>query len=516
LPPRLIYIVLSIALGVACFAMMEYYVGLEIWRLFCIFLLAGSGAWLRRLLRTLRLWLPFAAAPAGFLVWRLFFFSGARQATDVGIQLGQLLKSPFLTGSWWLMRWFGGAFNSLVSAWVVPAYTLVPALRLKDLLLAVALMLATCTLAWLGLRWFGANLGSGRDPGDGADADWRWPALFGGVLVVFVCTLPIIAANRSIDFDVSRYMLPGSAGAAMAAIAGLYFLSSARLREALFVLLIGLSSLTHQANSINLVHETESMHDFWWQVSWRAPQIAPGTLLVVHYPLTQVYEDYAVWGPANLIYYPEKQTVSPIEIQLTGIVLNSENVSRIMAGVGEAGYLRRGNHSQSNFGSVLVISQPSLASCAHFIDGSQPVYPVTEDPAIMLVGSRSSLDRVTVEGRSPVPPPAAFGGQPPLTWCYFYEKASLAAQQQDWQTAVILGDQAAEQGYRPNDRTEWMPFLQAYVALGMQDRLQPYISIMSESVPIRVQTCNVLLQTARTYSPAGTVMVEYLQESMCH
>ena len=41
-----------------------------------------------------------------------------------------------------------------------------------------------------------------------------------------------------------------------------------------------------------------------------------------------------------------------------------------------------------------------------------------------------------------VPPLTQFGKEPAHGWCYYFEKADLARQQQDWQQVAALGDQA--------------------------------------------------------------------------
>ena len=46
----------------------------------------------------------------------------------------------------------------------------------------------------------------------------------------------------------------------------------------------------------------------------------------------------------------------------------------------------------------------------------------------------------------PAPP---FATEPGHTWCYFYEKAELARQIQDWDQIVALGSEAAEKELRP-------------------------------------------------------------------
>ena len=64
------------------------------------------------------------------------------------------------------------------------------------------------------------------------------------------------------------------------------------------------------------------------------------------------------------------------------------------------------------------------------------------------------------------PPPELFGNEPPHNWCYYYEKAELARQNEDWAGIVDLGAQASARGLSPGDALEWLPFIEAYVRTG--------------------------------------------------
>jgi hypothetical protein len=63
-------------------------------------------------------------------------------------------------------------------------------------------------------------------------------------------------------------------------------------------------------------------------------------------------------------------------------------------------------------------------------------------------------------------PAAPFGKEPAHAWCYYYERAELARQAQDWPQVVGLASQAGEAGYAPEDAFEWLPFIEAYARTG--------------------------------------------------
>jgi hypothetical protein len=52
------------------------------------------------------------------------------------------------------------------------------------------------------------------------------------------------------------------------------------------------------------------------------------------------------------------------------------------------------------------------------------------------------------------------------SWCFYYQKASLAVQNQDWEEAARLGDIAFNKNDYPNDASERLPFIEAYAMVG--------------------------------------------------
>jgi hypothetical protein len=68
------------------------------------------------------------------------------------------------------------------------------------------------------------------------------------------------------------------------------------------------------------------------------------------------------------------------------------------------------------------------------------------------------------------PPAEVYGSEPPRNWCYYFEKADLARQERDWESAAALGDQAFALGDYPNDAMERFPFIEAYAHTGQWKR----------------------------------------------
>lgn len=502
----------SIMLGLVYLSLMEHFIGLEVFRFICIILLISreKGSVLReRLTKIIRLWAPFLIAPVGFLLWRVFIFQNLRKATDVGAQVGQLFVSPIYKGLGWLVTLLQGSLNVIFLAWGVPLYNMAFQLRLRDTLIGLVIAICVIIVAILTSRW----LSKIETEEAASGSDWKVEALWVGIFSVVGGILPIILANRYIDFgDYSRYTLDGMAGGVIILVSLLNYLSSPKIRMTLLALLTGIAALTHYANASNAAFDTQIAKNFWWQISWRIPQLKDGTTLVASYPGSAIQEDYFIWGPADLIYTPEKQITDPVSIRVSAAVLNQDIALQIVTGHGQFSSIRRGNSSIQDFSNVLVLAQATPDGCVRVIDGNQPELSSGDTQNTILVATKSKINNIILDANSKNPSPTIFGSEPKHNWCFYYEKASLAAQQGDWKTVANLGDKALSLGYYPSDSVEWMPFLQAYVALGERNKIHPLISIINANSFLKMEACQILTRTAQT---ASTDMQTFIQESFC-
>ena len=127
----------------------------------------------------------------------------------------------------------------------------------------------------------------------------------------------------------------------------------------------------------------------------------------------------------------------------------------------------------------------------------------------MLVAPSSNIEDVLTGVPGPAAPTRFFGAEPPHGWCYYYQKATLARQQNDWKTVASLGEKALADGFYPSDKIEWMPFLQAYVTLGQKEKLHRFISIMGESPFIQKQVCTALTAASKDPDMLATIKEDF-------
>lgn len=488
---RLAWMGLAILLGWVYLGLVEYEAGFEFLRLGFIFILVARGVpGLRaRVLAALKAWLPYALIPLAFGVWRLFFFQTDRKATDLGVQLSGLAASPLRTLLGWASRLFLDTLNILVSAWGVPLYQISARVGVFDVLVGVVLGVLFSGLALLALVRM-----PDEQPVSPATTDWRLEAIALGLAGVVVALVPVVLANRQVEFpDYSRYTLVSSVGAVLAIVAGLHFLADRRVRYGLLAFLALVACVTQYTNGALAAAETASMDAFWWQVAWRIPQLGTNTTLIAHYPVVSIQEDYFVWGPANLLYYPEQvANVDYIQPALYAAVPNDDTVQKVLMRQRQEYDKRRSIRTYANYRNILILTQPTTASCVQVIDGAQPELSSSETAAFIAMAPHSEADHIQLDQAFHTPPQDVFGAEPAHAWCYLYEKAALARQRGDWPTVASLGDQAFAQKLSPSDLIEWMPFLEAYARLGNADRLAQIAPTLAAQPFVQFQACQVL------------------------
>jgi hypothetical protein len=486
--PRILITGLSIFFGLAYLSQMEYYAGYEVVRFVLLFILAGQTekTFFTRLKRAVLWYLPFIVVPLLFFTWRLFFFHDVRKQTDISLQLGSLITSPRHTILVWTATLIQSMADVMVLAWFVPFDGAFSNLSAVDVFVSLGAALVAILIAWVSLR---------NNPSDSSsEGGWQGENLWTGLVIVAGGLIPIIMANRGVNFsDLSRYSVISMFGAVMILVVFLDRLKNFSFQLGFVLLLIGIAVITHFSNGDSYARYADSNNMFWWQVSWRIPQMKKGTTIIVHYPAGQAGEDYTIWSPADLIYYPDSQSQKFIQPAIYAALLNHDSVEKVLSHQGVDYETRRGSiHTFSNYSNILVITQSTPYSCVRVIDGNQTELSAYEDERVMLMAPYSQIQNVIPGTQFKTPPQFPFGSEPTRSWCYYYEKASYARQVEDWQTVSDLGDQAAKLGLVPQDSIEWMPFLQAYAHFGNQAQLTKLARPMKSDPFVAAQACRIL------------------------
>lgn len=484
---KIVWHTLSILFGLLYLSQMEWYIGFEFFRWGSVLLLSlrMGGSLFQKAWRTIQSTSPALLVPGIFLIWRIFFFQAERTATDVNVQFEQVMLYPVQTLYHWMLQILQDMFDVFLSAWVIPLSQLTGYIQRWGGVLAII---------FAGLLFYIFYSYKNSDDQDISSKHFTREALVLGLFVAIGGLIPIAMVNRDVSFpSFSRYSLVSSAGVAIFISALLLRLKWRTLRNGMIAVLIFVSVLTHHANSIKAVKQTAATNNFWWQVSWRVPQLEKNTTLIANYPGAIIEEDYFVWGPANLIYYPEKQSEQDIQPGVFAVLLNKETVEKVIARERQEYDKRKNIITYPNYRNILVMTQPGNNSCVHIIDGTQPEYSYGEWDLIREVEPYSEIGHVFTDTSPHTPPTVIFGPELARGWCYYYQKADLARQRGEWENVKRIGEQAFGLGFEPKDLVEWMPFLQAYAISGDKNRLVELAPVINVDSYTSQQICQKIV-----------------------
>jgi len=487
---KVILHVLSVFCGLLYLSQMEWYIGFEFFRWGSVLLISlrRGGSLISKLWRTVGWAYPSIAIPAIFLIWRVYFFQSERGATDIDLQFSNVWTHPLQNVYHWSIQVIGDLFDVLIAAWAVPFSQLKDFIQLWGVLLATLGVVATL---------FAIRILEIKEPGqdDSQSASVREACIL-GLFIAIGGLLPIAMVNRDVIFPAySRYSLVSSAGVAIVISTLFLKLKWRHFGNVMIALVVLVSILTHHANNVKAAQQTAFTKNFWWQVSWRIPQLAKNATLIASYPGVPLEEDYFIWGPANLIYYPEKQNPKNIQPGVYAVLLNRDTIEKVHARERQVYDKRKTITTYANYRNILVMTQPGVNSCVHVLDGTRPEYSNGEWTFIREVGSYSESEHVLAYETPHTPPTVVFGSEPDHGWCYFYQKADLARQRGEWEKVLEIGRQAFGQGFEPMDLIEWMPFLQAFAVSGDMEQLSKLSPVINADPYISEQVCQILGET---------------------
>lgn len=458
----------------------EFFIGVEFLRVLLVWFLvrqascaAGQPAgWGRRLKQTVGYWLPYLMVDGLFVFWRLFLYAGEKNPPTLWIDFQAQPFNALLR----LLRFaLVDSLYVLVSAWEN-----VFDLRLFQVSQPVNLFSWFMTIAVaLGLGVYLSRLVPGEDTRSSApanDKQWRGQMLLLGGLVVLLGPAPVWVMGRqlvtslSLDFHTDRFSMVAMYGASLLFALGVDWLLKDWRRKGLFLaVLVGLATGFHLRTANDYRWMWVAQERFYWQLYWRAPYLLPGTAVVVEDEVLPHQESFSTSSALNFLY-PQEKYPEEVAYWMYRLYPRFEN------GLSE-GYMPgfHTTHRIYTFDSsapdtILVQFDPEqTASCLWVLrpeDRGQPDISPLMNSAIHI----SNLARISAEAQA-LPPPDLFGEEPPADWCYYFEKAELARQREEWDRVAALADEARAQGYAPatapaNVSYEWLPFIAGYLHVG--------------------------------------------------
>jgi hypothetical protein len=412
-----------------------------------------------RLRRTLGLWAPYLAVFVAAVFSRLFIFNN--QIYEIGGE--QAGSNPF---------------NLLTtiptSLWTVTVAAWAQVFHMPDLatdgprttLVYGGVTLVTYGVVIAALFWkqvLGAERSASRD------AFW---AMGLGVFILMVAGWPfwLTGVPVSLGYPANRATLSFMLGVSLL-LSGLLSLLPNRLDWILLAVFVSLAAGRQFQWSNDFRRDWSAQKTLFWQMTWRAPGLATGTIVMMNEALA-FYADNSLGAALNWIYAPDNHTdrvdyVLFYPTNRLGGALASLKPGQPV----EYDYLAGKFEGDTSQVVVFYFAPPG---CLRLLDPQI-------DPYNRLIPDETLLrDAAHLSSTAPIldqpiaQMPKIYDPEPAHNWCYYFERADLARQIGDWTQVSNLGDKAFKLDDHPNDPLERFVFVEGYAHEGEWQKALDY------------------------------------------
>jgi hypothetical protein len=498
----------------------EFFTGAELARPLIIWFLvsAQEKSFRRRLGQTLRRYAPYLLILAIYVVWRLVIWKAPDGDPHPASLITAFMADPITTIKTLAVTVYHDMAYILLRSWKGPFSLAIPKPGQRTMLVSWIVAI----IAAAGSFIFMARLDD-KDREDPSGKNWIWQALLLGGLVTLLGPAPIwIAGSQVVDpeFHADRFALVSMFGAALLFVALIELIGRKQLyKAAILAVLIGLCAGFHFRTSNDYRWMWTYQTRFYWQLAWRAPDIRPQTAIVAEKDFLPNQDLFAVTGAINMLYPPAPQVkglpywVYTLRPRYTKSLPDANKMAfATVHRTYSFSTMAKGN-------TVLVQFDASANHCVWVLDQADKYNPDINDllkEAIQL----TDQNLISAQPVSGYPPTDAFGKEPTHDWCYYFEKADLAAQSAGWSEVTSLGDKVQALGYSmanpdTDEPREWMPFVEGYLVTGNLPLAQQISTqILSRRPDYREMLCNTWSAAAAAETGVGRAQTTAAQAGL--
>jgi len=486
----------------------EYFSGIEFIRPVLIWVLVTNGSkknsrWLRKVVLYS---LPYVLITAFFLWARFVYFPNVFQTfahiESVGSTLGNFQGSFFETFLNFFSRASLDLLYSTLQVWM-------------DSIIGFDGFTFQRTIAWFAFglgALFAIAFSFFYNTNEEATSNRASPLLMIliGFLLFVVSALPVWVIGKEIStggWNV-RFSLAPMFGATLMVVGLVLLLVRPAGQKWVFGFLLMFSVAT-QIWLVNVYRRDWIVQtSYYWQLYWRIPALQSDTaILSFEYPSHMITHDLdATWAVNVLYHYQIRDGSLPYRFITPEqeFYFQPDNVFKEHA---------RNLIFHLNTSDTVGVLHQTETSCLRVLDAVYTYDPLFVEGSEKLIPI-SNLSRITPETAPVSPDTDIFGPEPAHTWCYFFEKADLARQRQDWNEVLDLYKQAQRLGFTPRYGAEYIPFIEAFAQTG--DWQKAYdLTIPAEKLTRahKKMLCSNWVRLAKIPS-ADMMMVEQIDQSL--
>lgn len=451
---------LALATSLLNLLSMEYFFLLELIRPQLIWIILDESIpnWRQRLKRTVIAWFPYLITFLGAVIWRTIFFRYQTQNYET-LLLDQFKKGPLQAVLQLAIVILSDVYTASFRAWG-QAFRLPNPVELGSRTTLFYYLIVILSVVILSIYLFKLKT---TNQGDTDRTAWAGPVVGIGGIALLMAGWPFWLTQLEVAlwYPNSRFMIPFMLGASLL-VAGLLKAIPIRQEVRLIVLgvLVSLAIGSHFQTANSYRRDWNTQKTLFWQISWRIPQLEPGTTVLTNDMPFRYCSDNTLTSPLNYIYAPDHHSEQMSYMLYYPSVRLNRGLKELTSGVEIKQNYLAASFSGSTSQVVSIYFLPP--ACARVLD------PMLEPSNIMLpelmrsAANLSTTDPILLSGEPLLPPEEIFGPEPSHGWCYYFEKADLARQQGDWEAVAALGEIAFDIDDYPNDPSERIPFIEGY------------------------------------------------------
>jgi hypothetical protein len=428
----------------------EYFVGLEPLRFLFIWVILSeeSMSFRAHFKKTFKYWTPYFLIWLANAAWLAYFYTiGSYASYDVEVVHERFSISRIFIeiGA---TTWKAGFY-----LWGQILVLLAKSLRTPSSILTVVLIVISFVFFLIYIRKFDA-------PNE--TKTLALSAIVIGIMGILLGRLPSFAAGLPLKLQTSndRFMISMMIGGSLF-IVGLIelLIRDARFKAYLFALLIALGIGQQFFNANLFRRDWSKQQEIYSQLAWRIPAMQPGTLLLTDQLPVDYESDLSLTAPINWMYKPEfTRSLLPYALVFTEKRLGG-TLASLEPGEQVKAYLRT-VHFEGSTSQAIVFYMPKNGCLRVLSSRWGDAFTYSRQSVFLLKAiPLSNPDLIIPTSKSTAKLP--FLEEPEHTWCYYYAKAELARQQNDWKEVSDLFDKAASLGYKTNDPFELLVFIEA-------------------------------------------------------
>ena len=459
----MIFTTLAMSLEAAHLFTSEYFSGLELLRVFILWILISrsEAIFSKRARKVFFNWLPYVIILGMFFYWRVVVYENPPDVTrNEPVILMQLFSEPLKAIGFLISASLKDAVSVLTIGW--QKATDVSNLDFNSPF--VQFKLGICLISFGFVNFYLRRLLPNRAE---INDDWKAGSLTLALVGLLTGGLPVWLIGRSIVesknlLSASRFGIPAMFGAAVLSFLALdYFVNEKNKKILVFSFVLALAVNFHLDNTREFSYSWEKQVRLAQQLLWRAPEIDAGTAILTDEEVLGIMGEYAVsfsintaYQVKNIVntppywYFPFYYTNPNVNEVLQGAPLESSKLSMDFAG---------------NSKQMLLLSfNPELNRCLWILQPQDTnLRLVSDDMRQLSAGSDITLIKKAV-GKDPSLPEDIYGKQNTTSWCYYFQKADLARQYEQWDQVVKLWDAAQSAGERADNGFEYIPFIEGF------------------------------------------------------